>query len=243
MNQTTPGHDNSSGGVAEAAARRVRTATAPGGWLDRRRRELAAAVDDFSTAERWVRATAYTLALATAALVLGTAGGILLQAAATVIGAAHLPEHIPGTGDGLAATITRPVHTYLTGRTPAPLTETTAYGTWKTTGLIVGFFSFASRAATWRLAWTAWSAATLAMVWNGTDPNARSVAVGITATALTAASALALRGIQLTLRPLVINRTDVQPHITVHTPEPKPAPEPARLASLPNPAGPFDHRR
>ncbi|PBC67638.1 hypothetical protein BX265_8259 [Streptomyces sp. TLI_235] len=106
MNQNAPGHDTSSG-VTEAAARRFRAAPIPEAG------STGTAVDDLSTAERWVRVTAYALALALAALVLGTAGGVLLQAAATVIGAVHLPEHVPGVGNGLAATITRPVHTYL----------------------------------------------------------------------------------------------------------------------------------
>ncbi|MFI9365992.1 hypothetical protein ACIG5E_33815 [Kitasatospora sp. NPDC053057] len=230
------------GTLREAAARRLRRLTAPGGWLDQRRRELTAAINDWDSAERWVRVLAYTVALAAAALVLGTAGGILLQAAAALIGAVHLPEHIPGTGDGLAATITHPVHAYLAAHTPAPLTAATAYGAWKTFGLAAGALACFSQAATWRLAWTSWSVATVAMVWSGTDPAGRPVAVGITTAALAAASALALRGISFTLRPLVINRTEVQPQITVQAPAPQPSPGPVRLTSLPNPSGPFDQR-
>jgi hypothetical protein len=164
MNQPTPSRDSSS--VTEAVTRKARAITAPGGWLDQRRQELTAAIDDFATAERWVRVLAYTLALAIAALVVGTAGGILLQAAGAVIGLVHLPAHIPGTGDGLAVTITRPVHTYLTHHTAGlPLTEATAYGTWKTAGLLIGLLAGITQAAMARLAWTSWSAATIAMVW------------------------------------------------------------------------------
>ncbi|MET8624700.1 hypothetical protein ABZW30_13240 [Kitasatospora sp. NPDC004669] len=228
--------------LREAAARRLRRLTAPGGWLDQRRRELTAAINDWSSAEHWVRTVTYTVALALGLLILGTAGGILLQAAAAAIGAVHLPEHIPGTGDGLATTITHPVHAYLASHTPAPLTEASAYGVWKTFGLAAGALACFSQAATWRLAWTGWSVVTVTMVWSGTDPAGRTVAVGITAAALAAASALALRGISFSLRPLVINRTEVQPQITVQAPAPQPSPGPVRLTSLPNPSGPFDQR-
>ncbi|MET9402102.1 hypothetical protein [Kitasatospora sp. NPDC002965] len=233
-----------SGTLREAAARSARRLTAPGGRLDRRRRELTAALDDWDTAERWVRALAYTVALAAAALVLGTASGILLQAAAAVIGAVHLPEHIPGEGDGLAAAITGPVHTYLAAHTPAPLTEATAYGAWKTVGLVAGLLAFLTRGAVARAGWTAWSVASLAMVWSAADPAGRPVATGLTAAALTAASLFALRGISFSLRPTVTTHTEVAPQITIQTPEPTPAPAPApaRLAVLPNPPGPFDHR-
>ncbi|MER5642345.1 hypothetical protein ABT095_36065 [Kitasatospora sp. NPDC002227] len=226
--------------LREATARKFRTATAPGGWLDQRRRDLVNAIDDWDDAEHWVRVLTYTVALALGVWVLGTAGGVILQGAAAVIGAVHLPEQLPGSG--LAATITRPVHAYLAAHTPASLTATAAYGTWKTFGFAAGAFACFSQAATWRLAWTAWSIATVAMVWSGTDPAGRTVAVGITAAALATASALALRGITFSLRPLVINRTEVQPQITVQAPAPQPSAGTARLTSLPNPSGPFDQR-
>ncbi|MET9183136.1 hypothetical protein ABZX88_33745 [Kitasatospora aureofaciens] len=232
--------EQQTGTLHEASARRLRQLTSPGGWLEQRRRELTAAIDDWDTAEQWVRVLTYTVALALGILVVATAGGILLRAAAAVIGAVHLPEQLPGSG--LAATITRPVHAYLTARTPAPLTAAAAYGTWKTFGFAAGAFACFSQAATWRLAWTGWSIATVAMVWIGTDPASRTVAVGITAAALAAASALALRGITFSLRPLVINRTEVQPQITVQAPASQPSPGTARLTSLPNPSGPFDQR-
>ncbi|GAA2154278.1 hypothetical protein GCM10009760_53030 [Kitasatospora kazusensis] len=230
QNQPT---DPASGTLREAAARRAQQLTAPGGWSDRRRRELVAALDDFSTAQPWVRALAYALALAAGALVLGTVGGILLNAAAALVGAVHLPQHIPGTGDGLATTITRPVHTYLDSSSGhLPLTATTAYAAWKTFGLAAGFLAFASQAAMARLAWTTWSAATLAMVWQAAPEAGRPVATGLTAAAIIAVSLFALRGISFSLRPLVINRTDVQPQITIQTPE--------RTRHCPT--GPFDQR-
>ncbi|WP_051743007.1 hypothetical protein [Kitasatospora sp. MBT66] len=240
---TTPTADEQPPGtLREAATRQLHQLTAPGGRLDRLRRDLLDATDDWDSAERWVRVLAYLVGTAAAVLLLGTVGGILLNGAAAVMGAIHLPEHIPGSGDGLRAAITGPIHTYLASHLPAPLTEATAYGTWKTVGLIVAVLSFASQTATWRLAWSCWSAATLAMVWNATPEPGRTVAVGITAAAIAAASAVALRGLSVSLRPMVISRTEVHPQIVVQAP-PEPKPAPARLASLPNPPSPFDHRR
>ncbi|RKE02931.1 hypothetical protein [Streptomyces sp. TLI_171] len=217
--------------LREAAARWLNHLTAPGGRLDKVRRDLVAAVEDWDDAERWVRVLAYLIAFATAALVLGTAGGILLQAAAAVVGAVHLPDHIPG--DGLAATITNPVHSYLAAHLPEPLDTATAYGLWKTFGLATAVVAAVSQAATWRAAWVCWSAATLAMVWIATPEPGRTVAAGITAAALTAASALALRGLSFSLRPLVVSRTEVHPQIVVQAPE--------TLSPI-GPGSPIDHR-
>ncbi|MFJ2781538.1 hypothetical protein [Kitasatospora sp. NPDC087315] len=50
--------------VRESARRRVRTLTAPGGWLDRRRRELAAGLDDFSGAAAYKHTREQALSLA-----------------------------------------------------------------------------------------------------------------------------------------------------------------------------------
>ncbi|MER5353439.1 hypothetical protein ABT093_24275 [Kitasatospora sp. NPDC002551] len=225
--------------VRESARRRVLALTAPGGWLDRRRLELAAALDDFTGAEPWVRAGAYLVVTVLAVLVLGTAGGILLNAAGAVIGAVHLPQDLPAGGDGLRAAITAPVHTYLGAHTADPLTPDTAYGAWKTVGLVAALLAFLTQGAVARLGWTAWSGATLAMVWSAAPPSGRPVAVGLTATAITAVSLFALRGLSFSLRPVVVNRTDVQPQITIQTPEPKTA---RPRAAVPAPGSPFDQR-
>ncbi|MFE6871662.1 hypothetical protein ACFVFS_34565 [Kitasatospora sp. NPDC057692] len=52
-------------------------------------------------------------------------------------------------------------------------------------------------------------------------------------------SLFALRGLSFSLRPVVVNRTDVQPQITIQTPEPMTAkPRPA----VPAPGSPFEQR-
>lgn len=226
--------------IREAAGRRARALTAPGGWLDRRRRELVTGLDDFSGAEPWVRALSYFIGTAFVVLVLGTVGGVLLNGAAAVMGAIHLPEHIPGAGDGLRAAITGPIRTYLAAHTPEPLTEATAYGAWKTVGVLVGLLAFLTQGAVPRLAWLAWSCATLAMVWQASPEAGRPVATGLTAAAIAVVSLFALRGISFSLRPTVISRTDVAPQITIQTPEPKTVTR-ARPA-VPAPSGPFDQR-
>ncbi|MGY0466843.1 hypothetical protein ACW14Y_42290 [Kitasatospora sp. cg17-2] len=246
MNQhtepTTDSEEQPSVSVREAAGRRVRALSAPGGWLDERRRELAAGLDDFAGAEPWVRGLAYLITITLAVLVLGTVGGILLNGAGALVGAIHLPQDLPADGDGLRTAVTGPIHTYLIAHQTYPLTAATAYGAWKTVGLVAALLAFLTQGAVARLAWTAWSCATLAMVWQATPDTGRPVATGLTAAGIAAVSLFALRGISFSLRPTVINRTDVAPQITVHTPEPQPTPTPARLAALPNPAAPFDHR-
>ncbi|MFD5084338.1 hypothetical protein ACFWOG_17075 [Kitasatospora sp. NPDC058406] len=232
--------------IREAAGCRARALTAPGGWLDRRRREVVDGLDDPAGAEPWVRAVAFLAVVTLAVLVLGTVGGILLNGAGALVGAIHVPQDLPADGDGLRAAITGPVHTYLAAHTPAPLTEATAYGAWKTVGLVTALLAFLTRGAVARAGWTAWSVASLAMVWSAADPAGRPVATGLTAAALTAASLVALRGLSFSLRPTVTTHTEMAPQITIQTPEPTPAPAPApapaRLAALPNPGGPFDHR-
>ncbi|WBP91997.1 hypothetical protein [Kitasatospora cathayae] len=235
--EPTAPQEQPSTSVREAAGRRVRALTAPGGWLDRRRRELAAGFDDFGGAEPWVRALAYLVAIALAVLVVGTVGGILLNAAAAVIDAVHLPHDLPAGGDGLRIAVTGPIHAYLIAHQAYPLTPATAYGLWKTLGLLAALLAFITRSAVARASWTAWSAATLAMIWSAAPENGRPVAVGLAAAAIALLSLFALRGISFSLRPMVINRTEVQPQITVQAPEPRmPRPRPA----VPAPGSPFD---
>ncbi|MGW2401770.1 hypothetical protein ACWCYY_34975 [Kitasatospora sp. NPDC001664] len=221
--------------LAAAARRRLDTLTAPGGWLDQRRQDLAHGLDDFGSAEPWVRALAYLTALALGVLVLGTIGGVLLSGAAAVINAIHLPQGL-GITTGLRVALTTPVHTYLDAHTTDPLTPATAYSVWKTGGLALFLAAFASRRPIARLGWTTWSAATVAMVWQASPEAGRTVATGAAIAVLTFASFLALRGLDFSLRPMVINRTEIQPQqITIQVPETKPA---ARH----KPSGPFDQR-
>ncbi|MFK8851362.1 hypothetical protein ACEXOX_45255, partial [Streptomyces sp. Ac-502] len=87
----------------------------------------------------------------------------------TVLGLARaLPWPLPTDPTGLLATIDQPVRHYLATHTQAlPVTAATAYSTWQAVGavsLLLGFLRFTGA----RLTWTAWGAATVAMVWAGT---------------------------------------------------------------------------
>ncbi len=222
QDQPTAPYGPPAGTLREAAAKRLREITAPGSTLDRRRRELLDALHGgWQDAEPWIRTLAYLIAAAAGFLLLAATGGILLNAVTDFVNGVHLPADWAATDTGgLAATITDPVHRFLDARTATlPVTGTTAYTLWKTAGLAAGFLSFASQATTARIAWGCWSASTLAIVWTATDPAGRPVAAGITATALAAASLLALRGLSFSLRPVLhtTTRTDVAPviHLTI----------------------------
>ncbi|MFC8454204.1 hypothetical protein [Kitasatospora sp. NPDC057223] len=236
---TAASYEPPTGTLREAAAKRLQQLTAPGSALDRRRRELVDSLNgDWRHAAPWIKTLAYLIAAAAGFLLLATVGGILLNAVTDLVNGIHLPADWAATDTGgLAQTITDPVHRFLDARTATlPVTGTTAYTLWKTAGLAAGLLAFASRATTARLAWSAWSASTLAVVWTATDPAGRPVAAGITATAIAAASLLALRGISFSLRPVLhtSTRTDVAPVIHVTIPA---QPGPADGATLAGQAG------
>ena len=222
QDQPAPPYEPPAVTLREAAAKRLRELTAPGSTLDRRRRELIDALHgDWQDAEPWIKTLAYLIAAAAGFLLITAVGGILLNAVTDLVNGIHLPADWAATDTGgLAATITDPVHAYLDARTATlPVTGTTAYTLWKTAGLTAGLAAFASQAAIARIIWACWSASTLAIVWMATDPAGRPVAAGITATALAAASLLALRGLSFSLRPVLhtTTRTDVAPviHLTI----------------------------
>ncbi|MCC9312074.1 hypothetical protein LN042_34300 [Kitasatospora sp. RB6PN24] len=195
-------------GTLRAAAQRARKLTAPGSVMDRRRREVLAALNgDWNDAEPWIKAIAYLLALTAAVLLLAAAAGILLTAFTDLVNAVHLPTTLPAHSTGLVRTLTDPVHRYLASHTAGtlPVTATAAYTLWKATGLATALIAFVIKKATARLTWTAWAAATLAMVWTGTDPAGRPVATGITAAAIAFVSLFALRGLSFSLRPVIYN--------------------------------------
>ncbi|GAB1331706.1 hypothetical protein [Streptomyces sennicomposti] len=142
----------------------------------------------------------------------------------TVIDIARaLPWSTPTSDDhtGLLATIDQPVRSYLATHTQTlPITATTAYSTWQAIG-VVAFLLGYLRNTPARLTWTAWGAATVAMVWIATPGPGRQVAAGIAVLAWTALSVLALRGIRFT-RPVFVDvQVDVpapEVHAEIHVP-------------------------
>ncbi|MFI1585600.1 hypothetical protein [Embleya sp. NPDC020630] len=157
----------------------------------------------------WIRATLTALGSAAVAAV-----GILL-----LWGLFHLAtglvhwsrDHLTaGTvPDGVLLTVTDPVRRYLDAHTQSlPLDGGTTFRLWAWTGLIALIVAALGSTGA-RLTWTAWGAATVAMVWAGTEDPGRAVAAAIAVLAWTAASVLALRG--LTLRSIVVQHIDNHP--------------------------------
>jgi hypothetical protein len=98
-----------------------------------------------------------------------------------------------GTFADLTATITRPVDSYLDDRTThLAIDASTAYTTWQWTGAIA-LVTAARGSIAGRLTWSAWSCASVAMVWTGTPAPDREVAAGIAVLAWTATSGIAFR--------------------------------------------------
>ncbi|MFM9812803.1 hypothetical protein ACKI16_30350 [Streptomyces scabiei] len=134
-----------------------------------------------------------------------------------------LPWSTPTDDDhtGLLATIDQPVRSYLATHTRAlPITATTAYSTWQAIG-VVAFLLGYLRNTPARLTWTAWGAATVAMVWYSSPEPGRQVAAGIAVLAWSALSVLALRGISFA-RPVfvdvVVDVPAPEVHADIHLP-------------------------
>ncbi|MET9483638.1 hypothetical protein [Streptomyces sp. NPDC006638] len=99
-----------------------------------------------------------------------------------------------------AATLTDPVHAYLTTHTAGlPLTATSAVVIWQGVGGASLVLSWLTRAVGARLTWTAHGACTVFMVWDASPAAGRPVAAALTVLAWTLGSIPALRG--LSLRP------------------------------------------
>lgn len=177
-------------------------------WLGRRINDVKMA-PSWSLTATWIKA---------AAVIGGAAIGYLTLRwiAALLIGWVHaLPWPLPVADDhtGLLATIDHPVRHYLATHTASlPVNATTVYGTWQAVG-VVSFILAYLRSTGARLTWTVWGAATVAMVWIGTDESGRQVAAGIAILAWAALSVLALRGLALTPAAFV--------HVDVHNAAPQ----------------------
>ncbi|MGW0647950.1 hypothetical protein ACWD4T_03960 [Streptomyces umbrinus] len=189
------------------------------GWLGRRLNDLRMAPTyGWRLMAGWIKAV---IVIGVAAAVFFTLYGI----GTTVIDTARaLPWSTPTGNDhtGLLATIDQPIRSYLATRTQAlPITATTAYSTWQAVGVVAFLLGYLHNTPA-RLAWTAWGAATVAMVWIGTPEPGRQVAAGIAFLAWTALSVLALRGISFT-RPVFVDVTVDVPAPEIHLPPVQPS--------------------
>ncbi|MEU0992341.1 hypothetical protein [Streptomyces sp. NPDC005953] len=118
------------------------------------------------------------------------------------------------TSHGVFAVVDQPIRSYIAAHSASlPISASTVWQIVGLFGLVGGFFRSSSGA---RLTWTAWGAASIAMVYSAAPADGRTIA---TALAWTAASAFALRG--LTLRPAFFIHNaghQIEPHL--HLPAP-----------------------
>ncbi|MDT0347544.1 hypothetical protein [Streptomyces litchfieldiae] len=183
---------------------------------------LDAYAEGWSGTATWIRALAYTAGTAAGLAALwGVFRFFAWVAGWSIPNAPDVPD-VPDVprDTGLVATITQPVHTYLEAHTIGlPLEADTAYTTWYLIGAGALLLGMATGSVGARLTWTAWGAATVAMVWQATPDPGRPVAVGLAVLAWTAASVLALQG--LNLRPVTHHHTHITTQPRIDIPQPR----------------------
>lgn len=104
------------------------------------------------------------------------------------------------------ATVTDPVHAYLTAHTVGlPLTATSAFVIWQGVGAASLVLSWLTGAVGARLTWLAHGVCSVLMVWDASPAAGRPVAAALAVLAWTIGSFLALRGLSL------------RPRINIHT--------------------------
>ncbi|MCT2547383.1 hypothetical protein [Streptomyces atratus] len=174
----------------------------------------------------WIKAVLGLAGICTVIILLDGATDALADAMRRLLSAAPRVEIGADTSNTVFAVVDQPIRTYIAAHTASlPISASTIYTVWQVVGLfgLIGGFLRSSGA---RLTWTAWGAASIAMVYSTTPADGRTIATGLAALAWTAASALALRG--LTLRPsLFIHNTapgiELRPEIHVPAPVAPPA--------------------
>ncbi|WP_165953876.1 hypothetical protein [Streptomyces sp. 8K308] len=173
-------------------------------WISDRAQDVTDAYDTgLAGAATWIKAAVVAAGAIVVGLILWGVLEVIAWIAGWTMPTIDLPDAPRGTG--LVATLTTPIETYLQAHTAGlPVTATTAYAAWQLLGagaLVLGWLGTTGG----RLTWTAWGAASVAMVWHGTPDPGRPVATGLAVLAWTAASTLALHG--LTLRPSITHIT------------------------------------
>ncbi|MFB8415330.1 hypothetical protein ACFC63_07430 [Streptomyces albidoflavus] len=177
-----------------------------GGFLHSRWEDLRQAPElGWHSMANWVKAALGLAGICSVIILLDTATGILADSL----------RHLLTT---VLAVVDQPIRSYIAARSASlPISASTVYTVWQAIGLfgLVGGFFRSSGA---RLTWTAWGAASIAMVYSAAPADGRTIATGLAVLAWTAASALALRG--LTLRPTFFTHIhnaghQIEPHIHI----------------------------
>ncbi|MFJ3567206.1 hypothetical protein [Streptomyces diastaticus] len=190
-----------------------------GGFLHNRWEDLrqAPALGWHSMAN-WVKAAIGLAGICAVIILLDTATDILANSLRHLLTAVLHVEVGADTSTGVLAVVDQPIRSYIAAHSASlPINASTVYTVWQAAGLfgLVGGFARSSGA---RLTWTAWGAASIAMVYSAAPADGRTIATGLAVLAWTAASTLALRG--LTLRPTVFTHIrnaghQVEPHIHI----------------------------
>jgi len=160
----------------------------------------------------WLKTLLAAAGLSVVVLLLNGATGVALH---DLLTAAPRVQVGTDTSHGVFAVVDQPIRSYIAVHSASlQVSASTVYTLWQVVGLfglIGGFF----RSSGARLTWTAWGAASIAMVWSAAPVDGRTIATGLAALAWTAASAFALRG--LTLRPTIFTHIhnaghQIEPH-------------------------------
>ncbi|MGW2109503.1 hypothetical protein [Streptomyces sp. NPDC001948] len=172
----------------------------------------------------WIKAVIGLAGVCAVIILLDGATGVLADALRRVLTAVPDVQVGADTSDSVFAVVDQPIRSYIaTHTTSLPINASTVYTVWQVVGLfgLVGGFFRSSGA---RLTWTAWGAASTAMVHSTAPADSRTIATGLALLAWTAASTLALRG--LTLRPEVFIHNaghQIEPHLHLPAPAAPPA--------------------
>ncbi|MGW5353411.1 hypothetical protein ACWERV_23230 [Streptomyces sp. NPDC004031] len=169
----------------------------------------------------WLKAFLAVAGASVVVLLFNGAVDIVLNALHQLLTAAPRVQVGTDTSHGVFAVVDQPVRTYIAAHcTGLQISASTVYTLWQVVGLF-GLIGGAFRSTGARLTWTAWGAASIAMVHAAAPTGGRTIATGLAILAWTAASALALRG--LSLRPVLFTHIHnaapaFEPHIHLPTP-------------------------
>lgn len=170
---------------------------------------------------QWVKATLGLAGICAVIILLDGATDVLADAMHRLLTAVPHVQVGADTSTGVFAVVDQPIRSYIAAHSAGlPISASTVYTLWQ----IVGLFGLAGgffRSSGARITWTAWGAASVAMVYSAAPADGRTIATGLAVLAWTAASALALHG--LTLRPSLFIHTaspsiDIRPEIHVPAP-------------------------
>ncbi|MFJ5657271.1 hypothetical protein ACIQD5_28490 [Streptomyces microflavus] len=234
LNQTPPAPDtdlDKDPGTARFAELRAgwNASWEQGGFLHQRWEDLRQAPRaGWHSMANWVKATIGLAAVCAVIILLDGAAEALADALHRLLTTVPHVQVGADTSTGVFAVIDQPIRSYIAAHSASlAISASTVYTLWQIIGLfaLVGGFARSSGA---RLTWTAWGAATIAMVYSSAPADGRTIATALAVLAWTTASTLALRG--TTLRPHVFTHIHnaghhIAPQIHLPAPTAPPADE------------------